>query len=71
MWIVGLNELKKLWLYLYIQFNVGLLWSSIDMNYMNMYQSVYGDCEFGFIGMCMCKECKVVVGYWQDLKIVK
>ncbi|BBO29647.1 L-arabinose isomerase [Alteromonas sp. I4] len=71
MWIAGLNELKKPWLHLHTQFNAGLPWSSIDMNYMNTHQSAHGDREFGFIGTRMRKERKVVVGHWQDPKTVK
>ena len=70
MWIAGLNELQKPWLHLHTQFNAGLPWSSIDMNYMNTHQSAHGDREFGFIGSRMRKERKVVVGHWQNPKTV-
>lgn len=65
MWIAGLDELRKPWLHLHTQFNAGLPWSDIDMNYMNTHQSAHGDREFGFIGTRMRKERKVVVGHWQ------
>ncbi|GAC16478.1 L-arabinose isomerase [Aliiglaciecola lipolytica] len=65
MWIAGLSELRKPWLHLHTQFNAGLPWADIDMNYMNTHQSAHGDREFGFIGTRMRKERKVVVGHWE------
>lgn len=55
MWINGLIIFNKLLLQFYIQYNVVLLWDSIDMDFMNLNQIVYGGCEFGFIGVCMCQ----------------
>ncbi|TKB43830.1 L-arabinose isomerase [Thalassotalea mangrovi] len=65
MWIAGLNELKKPFMHLHTQFNAGLPWADINMNYMNTHQSAHGDREFGYIGTRMRKERKVVVGHWQ------
>ncbi|QJR81242.1 L-arabinose isomerase [Alteromonas pelagimontana] len=69
MWIAGLNELQKPWLHLHTQFNAGLPWGDINMNYMNTHQSAHGDREFGFIGTRMRKERKVVVGHWQRAEV--
>ncbi|RDV25545.1 L-arabinose isomerase [Alteromonas aestuariivivens] len=70
MWIAGLTELRKPWLHLHTQFNAGLPWNDINMNYMNTHQSAHGDREFGFIGTRMRKERKVVVGHWQRPEVI-
>jgi L-arabinose isomerase len=49
MWIAGLSSLAKPFLHLHTQFNRGLPWSSIDMDFMNLNQAAHGDREFGFI----------------------
>lgn len=69
MWIVGLFGLQKPLLYLYIQYNVVLLWVEIDMDFMNLNQLVYGDCEFGYLVICLWRCCKIVVGYWEDVEV--
>ncbi|WP_414829346.1 L-arabinose isomerase [Alteromonas sp. H39] len=71
MWIAGLNELRKPWLHLHTQFNAGLPWGDINMNYMNTHQAAHGDREFGFIGTRMRKERKVVVGHWQRPEVLE
>lgn len=62
MWIKGLNILKKPLCHLHTQFNAGIPWYKIDMDFMNLNQSAHGDREFGFI---MCRMRKVIVGHWQ------
>jgi L-arabinose isomerase len=66
MWIAGLTLLKKPFLHLHMQYNREIPWSSIDMDFMNLNQSVHGDREFGFIGSRMRLNRKVVVGHWQE-----
>lgn len=71
MWIGGLNILQKPLLHLHTQFNRDIPWSSIDMNFMNLNQSAHGDREFGFILSRMHINRKVVVGHWQEEKVLK
>lgn len=71
MWIGGLKALTKPFMHLHTQFNRDLPWSEIDMDYMNLHQSAHGDREFGFINSRMRKNRKVVVGHWQDPKVVE
>jgi L-arabinose isomerase len=71
MWINGLKALKKPMLHLHTQFNRDIPWSTIDMDFMNLNQSAHGDREFGFIMSRMRLNRKVVVGHWQDPKVVK
>jgi L-arabinose isomerase len=66
MWIAGLSSLAKPFLHLHTQFNRGLPWSSIDMDFMNLNQAAHGDREFGFITARLRLARKVVVGFWQD-----
>jgi L-arabinose isomerase len=65
MWIAGLSALQKPFLHLHTQFNSGIPWSTIDMDFMNLNQSAHGDREFGYIGTRMRLKRKVVVGHWQ------
>ncbi len=69
MWIAGLNQLSKPMLHLHTQFNAGLPWSSIDMNFMNTNQSAHGCREFGFIATRMNVQRKVVAGHWQEPRV--
>ncbi len=71
MWIAGLTQLNKPFLHLHTQFNAGLPWDEIDMNFMNLNQSAHGCREFGFIGTRLNIERKVVVGHWQDEQVHK
>jgi len=71
MWIGGLKILQKPLLHLHTQFNRDIPWSSIDMDFMNLNQSAYGDCEFGFMVSRMRMNRKVVVGHWQDGEVAK
>jgi L-arabinose isomerase len=71
MWIGGLKILHKPLLHLHTQFNRDIPWSEIDMDYMNLNQSAHGDREFGFIMSRMRINRKVIVGHWQDEKIIE
>ena len=66
MWIGGLLALQKPLLHLHTQYNEGIPWADIDMDFMNLNQSAHGDREFGFIGARMRLARKVVVGHWKD-----
>ncbi len=70
MWINGLKKLQKPLLHLHTQFNRDIPWSDIDMDFMNLNQSAHGDREFGFMVSRMRLERKVVVGHWQDPKVI-
>lgn len=70
MWINGLKILQKPLLHLHTQFNRDIPWKDIDMDFMNLNQSAHGDREFGFIMGRMRLARKVVVGHWQDTKVL-
>jgi L-arabinose isomerase len=70
MWIGGLKILHKPLLHLHTQFNRDIPWGDIDMDFMNLNQSAHGDREFGFIMSRMRLRRKVVVGHWQDSKVI-
>jgi L-arabinose isomerase len=70
MWIAGLRSLQKPILHLHTQFNRGLPWSTIDMDFMNLNQAAHGDREFGFITARLRVARKVVVGFWKDPETV-
>ena len=69
MWINGLKILQKPILHLHTQHNRDIPWSSIDMDFMNLNQAAHGDREHGYIMSRMRLNRKVVVGYWQDMKV--
>ena len=71
MWIGGLKILHKPLLHLHTQFNRDIPWKEIDMDFMNLNQSAHGDREFGFIMTRMRLERKVVVGHWQNEKVIQ
>ena len=71
MWIGGLKILQKPLVHLHTQFNRDIPWDNIDMNFMNLNQSAHGDREFGFIMSRMRMNRKVVVGHWQDTKVIE
>ncbi|MBC7946258.1 MAG: L-arabinose isomerase [Chitinophagaceae bacterium] len=71
MWIGGLKILRKPLLHLHTQFNRDIPWKEIDMDFMNLNQSAHGDREFGYIMTRMRLERKVVVGHWQNEKVVQ
>ena len=69
MWINGLKILRKPIAHLHTQHNRDIPWSAIDMDFMNLNQSAHGDREHGFIMSRMRINRKVVVGFWQDVKV--
>ncbi|MEO7523619.1 MAG: L-arabinose isomerase [Ferruginibacter sp.] len=71
MWIGGLKILQKPLCHLHTQFNRDIPWAAIDMDFMNLNQSAHGDREFGFIMTRMRTRRKVVVGHWQDAKVLE
>jgi L-arabinose isomerase len=71
MWIGGLKILQKPLLHLHTQYNRDIPWKEIDMDFMNLNQSAHGDREFGFIMTRMRLERKVVVGHWQNEKVIQ
>ncbi len=71
MWIGGLKILQKPLCHLHTQFNSDIPWKDIDMDFMNLNQSAHGDREFGFIMTRMRIRRKVVVGHWQDTKVLE
>src|SRR6185295_1802111 len=71
MWIGGLKILHKPLMHLHTQFNRDIPWKEIDMDFMNLNQSAHGDREFGFIMTRMRLERKVVVGHWQNEKVIQ
>ncbi|HYE55149.1 MAG TPA: L-arabinose isomerase [Chitinophagaceae bacterium] len=71
MWINGLKILQKPMLHLHTQFNRDIPWKDIDMDFMNLNQSAHGDREFGFMASRMRLRRKVVVGHWQDEKVLQ
>jgi L-arabinose isomerase len=71
MWINGLKILQRPILHLHTQFNRDIPWDSIDMDFMNLNQSAHGDREFGFMMSRMRLNRKVIVGHWQDEKVLK
>ncbi|MES1227684.1 MAG: L-arabinose isomerase, partial [Armatimonadota bacterium] len=62
MWIGGLTQLAKPACHLHTQFNEGLPWSSIDMDFMNLNQAAHGDREAGHLHSRIGLRRKVVVG---------
>jgi L-arabinose isomerase len=70
MWISGLSQLRKPLLHLHTQFNCDIPWDSLDMDFMNLNQSAHGDREYGFIGARLRIARKIVVGHWQDSKVI-
>jgi L-arabinose isomerase len=66
MWISGLKNFGKPLLHLHTQFNKGIPWEEIDMDFMNLNQSAHGDREFGHIASRLRKPRKVVAGYWKE-----
>ncbi len=66
MWLGGLAALRRPLLHLHTQFDRGLPWSEIDMDYMNLNQSAHGDREFGYAESRFGTARKTVVGHWAD-----
>jgi L-arabinose isomerase len=70
MWIGGLKILQKPLCHLHTQYNSDIPWGDIDMDFMNLNQSAHGDREFGFIMTRMRIRRKVIVGFWQNEKVL-
>jgi L-arabinose isomerase len=70
MWIGGLSILNKPLCHLHTQYNAEIPWATIDMDFMNLNQSAHGDREFGFIMSRMRKKRKVIVGHWQEDRVL-
>lgn len=70
MWIAGLKVLQKPFVQLHTQFNREIPWSTIDMDFMNLNQTAHGGREFGFIGARMRLNRKVVVGHYEDERVL-
>ena len=66
MWIRGLTKLQKPLLHINTQFNRGIPWDSIDMDFMNLAQSAHGDREFGFITARLRLPRTVLAGHWEE-----
>lgn len=71
MWIAGLRTLSKPLVHLHTQFNREIPWATIDMDFMNLNQSAHGGREFGFLCSRMRLARKVVVGHWQDPRVLE
>lgn len=71
MWIKGLSILTKPFVHLHTQYNRDIPWNEIDMDFMNLNQSAHGGREFGFINTRLRMPRKVIVGYWEDKKVLK
>ncbi len=71
MWIKGLQILTKPLAHLHTQYNAGIPWSEIDMDFMNENQSAHGGREFGFMTSRLRKNRKVIVGHWKDGQVRK
>lgn len=70
MWINGLNLLQKPWCHFATQYNREIPNEEINMDFMNLNQSAHGDREHGFIGARMRLPRKIIMGYWQDEKLL-
>lgn len=68
-WILGLQEYRKPLLHLHTQFNQEIPYDTIDMDFMNEYQSAHGDREYGHIVSRMGIERKVIMGFWDDKNV--
>ncbi len=71
MWIGGLSVLRKPLAHLHTQFNRDIPWSTINMDYMNLHQSAHGGREFGHVCARLKLPRKVIVGHWQDVRVVR
>lgn len=69
MWISGLGVLARPICHLHTQFNAGIPWDRMDMDFMNLNQSAHGDREFGYMLTRMRKSRKVVVGHWKEGRV--
>lgn len=71
MWINGLKGNRKPLVHLHTQYNRDIPWEKIDMDFMNLNQSAHGGREHGFIQTRMHIDRKVIVGYWQEERVLR
>ena len=69
-WIPGTKLLQKPLLHLATQYHRDIPWDTIDMDFMNLNQSAHGDREYGFINARLRKNNKIVVGHYEDEKVL-
>lgn len=70
MWIDGLGNLQKPYCHFATQYNRDIPNDEIDMDFMNLNQAAHGDREHGFIGARLRIARKVIMGYWQNEKVL-
>lgn len=70
MWLNGLKELQKPYCHFATQYNRDIPNDEIDMDFMNLNQAAHGDREHGFIAARLRTPRKVIMGYWQDEKVL-
>lgn len=71
MWIDGLKNLQKPYCHFATQYNRDIPNDEIDMDFMNLNQAAHGDREHGFIGARLRMARKVIMGYWQDERVLQ
>ena len=71
MWINALKCLHKPMAHLHTQANEKLPYADIDMDFMNLNQSAHGDREFGFICTRMGIKREVIVGYYENPRVIE
>ncbi len=70
MWINGFAILQKPYCHFATQYNREIPNEEIDMDFMNLNQAAHGDREHGFIAARLRTPRKVIMGYWQDEKVL-
>lgn len=71
MWIKGLANLQKPFVQFHTQFNRDIPWNDIDMDFMNLNQTAHGGREFGFVNARLRVPRKIIVGHYQDERVLK
>ena len=71
MWIKGLSRLQKPFAQLHTQYKRDIPWSDIDMDFMNLNQTAHGGREFGFINTRLRLPRKIIVGYWEESRVLE
>jgi L-arabinose isomerase len=71
MWLAGLNALQVPLLHLHTQVEDQLPWATIDMDFMNLYQSAHGDREFAHAATRTGVGRKTVVGSVSDQRVLQ
>jgi L-arabinose isomerase len=56
--------------HLHTQVNVGLLWATIDMDFMNLNQAAHGDREFGYLQTRLGIARTTVAGHVSDPAVI-